>query len=104
MDKKSRKPSRDIRTKFEEVTLNKGVNKLEQIKEGQILEGIVTNITVFGAFVDLGMHVSGLIHKSKIADGFKGEVGEVLSINQRVRAEVLSVNYEKKRVELSLIL
>ncbi len=98
------KPSRDIRTKFEEVTLNKGVNKLEQIKEGQILEGIVTNITVFGAFVDLGMHVSGLIHKSKIADGFKGEVGEVLSINQRVRAEVLSVNYEKKRVELSLIL
>ena len=98
------KPSRDIRTKFEEVTLNKGVNKLEQIKEGQILEGIVTNITVFGAFVDLGMHVSGLIHKSKIADGFKGEVGEVLSINQRVRAEVLSVNYEKKRVELRLIL
>ena len=98
------KPSRDIRTKFEEVTLNKGVNKLEQIKEGQILEGIVTNITVFGAFVDLGMHVSGLIHKSKIADGFKGEVGEVLSINQIVRAEVLSVNYEKKRVELSLIL
>ena len=50
------------------------------------------------------MHVSGLIHKSKIADGFKGEVGEVLSINQRVRAEVLSVNYEKKRVELRLIL
>lgn len=98
------KPSRDIRTKFEEVTLNKGVNKLEQIKEGQILEGIVTNITVFGAFVDLGMHVSGLIHKSKIADGFKGEVGEVLSINQIVRAEVLSVNYEKKRVELRLIL
>ena len=98
------KPSRDIRTKFEEVTLNKGVNKLEQIKEGQILEGIVTNRTLFGAFVDLGMHVSGLIHKSKIADGFKGEVGEVLSINQRVRAEVLSVNYEKKRVELRLIL
>lgn len=98
------KPSRDIRTKFEEFTLNKGVNNLEQIKEGQILEGIVTNITVFGAFVDLGMHVSGLIHKTKIADNFKGEVGEVLSINQRVRVKVISVNYEKKRIELSLIL
>lgn len=98
------KPSRDIRTKFEEFTLNKGVNNLEQIREGQILEGIVTNITVFGAFVDLGMHVSGLIHKTKIADNFKGEVGEVLSINQRVRVKVISVNYEKKRIELSLIL
>ena len=98
------KPSRDIRTKFEEFTLNKGVNNLEQIKDGQILEGIVTNITVFGAFVDLGMHVSGLIHKTKIADNFKGEVGEVLSINQRVRVKVISVNYEKKRIELSLIL
>ena len=98
------KPSRDIRTKFEEFTLNKGVNNLEQIKEGQILEGIVTNITVFGAFVDLGVHVSGLIHKTKIADNFKGEVGDVLSINQRVRVKVVSVNYEKKRIELSLIL
>ena len=98
------KPSRDIRTKFEEITLNKGVNNLEQIKDGQILEGIVTNITVFGAFVDLGMHVSGLIHKTKIANNFKGEVGEVLSINQRVRVKVISVNYEKKRIELSLIL
>lgn len=98
------KPSRDIRTKFEEFTLNKGVDKLEQIINGQILEGIVTNITVFGAFVDLGMHVSGLIHKTKIADNFKGEVGEVLSINQRVRVKVISVNYEKKRIELSLIL
>ena len=98
------KPSRDIRTKFEEFTLNKGVNNLEQIRDGQILEGIVTNITVFGAFVDLGMHVSGLIHKTKIADNFKGEVGEVLSINQRVRVKVISVNYEKKRIELSLIL
>lgn len=98
------KPSRDIRTKFEEFTLNKGVDKLEQIINGQILEGIVTNITVFGAFVDLGVHVSGLIHKTKIADNFKGEVGEVLSINQRVRVKVISVNYEKKRIELSLIL
>lgn len=98
------KPSRDIRTKFEEFTLNKGVNNLEQIRDGQILEGIVTNITVFGAFVDLGMHVSGLIHKTKIANNFKGEVGEVLSINQRVRVKVISVNYEKKRIELSLIL
>ncbi len=98
------KPSRDIRTKFEEFTLNKGVNKLEQIKKDQILEGIVTNITVFGAFVDLGVHVSGLIHKTKIADNFKGEVGEVLSINQRVRVKVISINYEKKRIELSLIL
>lgn len=98
------KPSRDIRTKFEEFTLNKGVDKLEQIINGQILEGIVTNITVFGAFVDLGVHVSGLIHKTKIADNFKGEVGDVLSINQRVRVKVVSVNYEKKRIELSLIL
>jgi uncharacterized protein len=96
------KPSRDIRTKFEEFTLNKGLTKLEQIKEGQILEGVITNLTVFGAFVDLGVHVSGLIHRSEIAEGFKGEVTEVLAINQRVNVRVISVDCEKKRVALSL--
>lgn len=96
------KPSRDIRTKFEEVSLNKGINKLEQIQNEQILEGIITNITAFGAFVDLGVHVSGLIHRSEIADEFFGEVSDVLSINQRVVVRVISLDYERKRIGLSL--
>lgn len=96
------KPSRDIRTKFEEVSLNKGINKLEQIQNEQILEGIITNITAFGAFVDLGVHVSGLIHRSEIADEFFGEVSDVLSINQRVVVRVISLDYERKCIGLSL--
>ena len=96
------KPSRDIRTKFEEVSLNKGINKLEQIQNEQILEGIITNITAFGAFVDLGVHVSGLIHRSEIAGEFFGEVSDVLSINQRVVVRVISLDYERKRIGLSL--
>lgn len=96
------KQSRDIRTKFEEVSLNKGINKLEQIQNEQILEGIITNITAFGAFVDLGVHVSGLIHRSEIADEFFGEVSDVLSINQRVVVRVISLDYERKRIGLSL--
>lgn len=96
------KASRDIRTKFEEVSLNKGINKLEQIQNEQILEGIITNITAFGAFVDLGVHVSGLIHRSEIADEFFGEVSDVLSINQRVVVRVISLDYERKRIGLSL--
>jgi uncharacterized protein len=98
------KPSRDIRNKFEEISLNKGIDDLEQIKEGQILEGIVTNMTVFGAFVDLGIHISGLIHKSQISENFVGEISDVLAINQRVTVRVISVDLERKRVGLTMML
>ncbi|MBR5254162.1 MAG: RNA-binding transcriptional accessory protein [Bacteroidales bacterium] len=96
------KPSRDIRTKFEVVSFNNGINSITEIKEGQILEGKIVNLTVFGAFVDLGMHITGLIHKSKITEDFKGDASDVLSLNQRVTVKVISVDYEKKRVELSM--
>lgn len=98
------KPSRDIRNKFEEISLNKGIDDFEQIKEGQILEGIVTNMTVFGAFVDLGIHISGLIHKSQISENFVGEISDVLAINQRVTVRVISVDLERKRVGLTMML
>ncbi len=96
------KPSRDIRTKFEDFTFNKGVDGIEHLYEGQILNGIITNITAFGAFVDIGVHCNGLVYKSEISNSFVADVSAVLSLNQRVKVKVLSVDYEKKRISLSM--
>ncbi len=96
------KPSRDIRTKFEDFTFNKGVDSIEHLYEGQILNGIITNITAFGAFVDIGVHCNGLVYKSEISNSFVADVSAVLSLNQRVKVKVLSVDYEKKRISLSM--
>ena len=96
------KPSRDIRTKFEDFTFNKGVDSIEHLYEGQILNGIITNITAFGAFVDIGVHCNGLVYKSEISNTFVADVSAVLSLNQRVKVKVLSVDYEKKRISLSM--
>jgi uncharacterized protein len=96
------KPSRDIRTKFEDFTFNKGVDSIEHLYEGQILNGIITNITAFGAFVDRGVHCNGLVYKSEISNSFVADVSAVLSLNQRVKVKVLSVDYEKKRISLSM--
>lgn len=96
------KPSRDVRTKFEEFAFNKGVDSLGDLYVGQVLEGLVTNITVFGAFVDLGIHQDGLIHISEISDEFVKDINDVLSLNQKVKVKVISVDYDKKRISLSM--
>jgi protein Tex len=96
------KPGRDPRPRFELFEFEKGVKQISDLKEGMVLPGIVTNITAFGAFVDIGVHQDGLIHVSQIADEFVRDINQFLSLNQKVKVKVLQVEIERKRIQLSL--
>jgi len=96
------KPGRDPRENFEAFRFAEGVEKLEDLKPGMKLPGIVTNLTAFGAFVDIGVHQDGLVHLSQIADRFVKDPGEVLKVRQIVEATVLAVDLERKRISLTL--
>jgi uncharacterized protein len=97
------KPGRDPRKKFSFFSFNKNIKHIEDIKEGMVLPAIVTNITDFGAFVDLGVHESGLIHKSQIAEEYVQKPSDFLQLNQQLMVKVLNVDYERKRIGLTLI-
>ena len=75
---------------------------MEDLKPGMNLPGIVTNVTAFGAFVDIGVHQDGLVHVSELSDNFVREPSEVVKVQQRVRVTVLEVDLERKRVALSM--
>ena len=75
---------------------------MDDLKQGMILEGLVTNITNFGAFVDIGVHQDGLIHVSQMADKYIKDPNEVVKLNQKVRVRVLEVDKDRKRIQLSL--
>lgn len=75
---------------------------MEDLKEGMVLPGIVTNITAFGAFVDIGVHQDGLVHISHLADRFVRDPNEVVRLHQHVQVRVLSVDVERKRIGLSM--
>ncbi|MBW6461328.1 MAG: RNA-binding transcriptional accessory protein, partial [Bacteroidales bacterium] len=92
------KPGRDPRQKFDFFEFDKGVNSIEDLLPGMVLPGIVTNITAFGAFVDIGVHQDGLVHVSQIANRFIRDPKEVLKINQKVQVKVLAVDRERKRI------
>ncbi|PID78502.1 hypothetical protein CSB20_14770 [bacterium DOLZORAL124_64_63] len=96
------KPGRDPREKFEAFSFADGVEKLEDLSEGMRLPGIVTNVTNFGAFIDVGVHQDGLAHISQLADRFVRDPNEVVKVGQKVMARVLDVDLERKRVSLSL--
>lgn len=96
------KPGRDPRDQFENVVFAEGVEKMEDLKSGMKLPGIVTNITAFGAFVDIGVHQDGLIHVSQLADRFVKDPNEVLKVHQKVMVRVLGVELERKRISLSM--
>jgi uncharacterized protein len=96
------KPGRDPREKFEAFQFAEGVNKIEDVKPGMKLPGIVTNVTAFGAFVDLGVHQDGLVHISQLADRFVKDAGEVVKVHQRVEVTVLEVDLARKRIALSM--
>lgn len=96
------KPGRDPRAGFEMFEFDKDVNKITDLKPGMVLNGIVTNITAFGAFVDIGVHQDGLVHISQIADQFVGDVNQFLKLHQKVRVKVLQIEPERKRIQLSL--
>ena len=96
------KPGRDPRHKFEVFTFQNGVEKLEDLKPGMKLPGIVTNVTAFGAFVDIGVHQDGLIHVSQLADRFVKDPSEVVKVAQRVTVTVTEVDLPRKRIALSM--
>lgn len=95
------KPGRDPRENFETFTFAEGVEKIEDLKPGMKLPGIVTNITAFGAFVDIGVHQDGLIHISHLADRFVKDPAEVVKVHQKVMVTVLDVDLKRKRISLS---
>jgi uncharacterized protein len=96
------KPGLDPRDKIEIFEFDKSIHKIEDIREGMILNGIVTNITAFGCFVDIGIKENGLVHVSQMADKFISDPSTVVTIHQHVQVRVLSVDVERKRIQLSL--
>ena len=96
------KPGRDPRQKFELFEFDKNVNSMDDLKPGMILDGLVTNITNFGAFVDIGVHQDGLIHVSQLADKYVKDPNTIVKLNQKVRVKVLEVDKQRKRIQLTL--
>lgn len=96
------KPGRDPRKKIEVLAFDQSVKTIADLKEGQVLPGIVTNVTNFGCFVDIGIKENGLVHISELADRFVSDPNEVVSLHQHVQVRVLSVDMQRKRVALSM--
>jgi uncharacterized protein len=96
------KPGRDPRRQFEAFAFAEGVAKLDDLREGMRLPGLVTNVTAFGAFVDVGVHQDGLVHISHLADRFVKNPHDVVKVGQRVLVTVLGVDLPRKRVALSM--
>jgi protein Tex len=96
------KPGRDPRQKFEVFSFQSGVEKMEDLKPGMKLPGIVTNVTAFGAFVDIGVHQDGLVHVSQLSDRFIKDPAEVVKVQQKVMVTVTEVDLPRKRIALSM--
>jgi uncharacterized protein len=96
------KPGRDPRKKFEIFEFDKNIHSIHDLKNGMRLTGIVTNITRFGVFVDIGVHQDGLVHISQLADKFVRDPNDVVKINQKVMVVVTEVDLERKRIQLSM--
>jgi uncharacterized protein len=96
------KPGRDPRQQFEAVRFDENVQSIEQVTPGMILTGVVTNVTAFGAFVDLGVHQDGLVHISQLANRFISDPNTVVQVNQQVKVTVLEVDVPRKRIALSM--
>ena len=96
------KPGRDPREKFEAFQFAENVSKIEDVQPGMKLPGIVTNITAFGCFVDIGVHQDGLVHISQLADRFVKDPNEVVKVHQRVEVTVMEVDLARKRIALSM--
>ena len=96
------KPGRDPRPEFKAATFMEGVETLEDLKPGLVLEGTVTNVTNFGAFVDIGVHQDGLVHISMLADRFVKDPREVVKSGQLVKVKVVEIDLERRRIALSM--
>jgi len=96
------KPGRDPRKQFESFSFADGVEKIDDLRPGMGLPGVVTNVTAFGAFVDIGVHQDGLVHVSQLADRFVKDPHQLVKVNQRVMVTVLDVDRERRRISLSM--
>jgi uncharacterized protein len=96
------KPGRDPREQFEAFSFTDGVNEVKDLKVGMKLPGIVTNITNFGAFVDIGVHQDGLVHTSQLANRFISNPNDVVKVHQKVEVTVTEVDVARKRISLSM--
>ena len=96
------KPGRDPRAAFDAVEFQEGVNRIEDLRPDLVLNGTVTNITSFGAFVDIGVHQDGLVHVSRISQRFLRSPAEVLHVGQTVKVRVVEIDLERRRIGLSI--
>ena len=100
--KELEKPGRDPRQSFEAFEFDKDIRSIEDLKPGMVLNGIVTNITAFGAFVDIGVHQDGLVHISQMANHYIKDPNEVVHLNQKIRVKVLDVDEKRNRISLTM--
>ena len=96
------KPGRDPRDEFKSVAFDPDITELAHLQEGQILEGVVTNVTDFGAFVDIGVHQDGLVHVSELSHHFINDPTKVVEVGQHTKVKVIGVDRERKRISLSI--
>src|SRR5512135_120241 len=96
------KPGRDPRPEFKTATFREGIEELEQLEAGMVLEGVVTNVTVFGAFVDVGVHQDGLVHISAMSNKFVRDPREIVKAGDVVKVKVLEVDVKRRRIALSM--
>ena len=96
------KPGRDPRQTIQVFAFDPNVKRIEDLHEGQVLPGIVTNITDFGCFVDVGIKENGLVHISELADQYVSDPSEVVALHQHVEVRVLHVDLTRKRIQLSM--
>jgi uncharacterized protein len=96
------KPSRDPRPEFKTATFADGINKMADLKAGMVLEGVISNVANFGAFVDIGVHQDGLVHISSITDKFINDPSEFVKAGEIVKVKVVEVDVERKRISLTM--
>jgi uncharacterized protein len=96
------RPGRDPRKEFRYATFKEGVREIKDLAQGMDLEGVITNVTNFGAFVDIGVHHDGLVHVSQLADRYVAESKAVVKVGQVVKVRVLEINESLKRISLTM--
>jgi uncharacterized protein len=101
MDELAR-PGRDPREAYEPFSFDDSVHTIEDLKVGMVLPGIITNVTQFGAFVDIGVHQDGLVHISELSDSFVKDPTQIVKLNQKVKVKILNVEVDRGRLALSM--
>jgi uncharacterized protein len=97
-----KKPGRDPRSQFQTASFRDDIRSITDLQEGMILQGVVTNVTAFGAFVDIGVHQDGLVHISHLANRYVKDPGDAVKAGQVVKVRVLSTDPQRKRISLSI--